>query len=89
MSDYIYCGVWRRFGAYLCDLFIMLLSIFCISYILNTFLKIISLKIFNIHKEFYKWKVIEGNFTIYIVISMIFFVAQILLYWILFESSKI
>ncbi|MCC8368921.1 MAG: RDD family protein [Rickettsia endosymbiont of Oxypoda opaca] len=89
MSDYTYCGVWRRFGAYLFDLFIMLLSIFCISYILNAFLKIISLKIFNIHKEFYKWKVIEGNFTIYIVISMVFLVIQIVFYWTLFESSKI
>ncbi|WP_341793824.1 MULTISPECIES: RDD family protein [unclassified Rickettsia] len=84
MSDYIYCGVWRRFGAYIIDLLTLLFTTFCISFILYFFLKIPYL-----NKSFYDWFSIEENFIIFIIINMIFFTAQIILYWVLFESSKL
>lgn len=80
MSDYIYCGVWRRFGAYLLDGILQLLIIFCLLFFETIFFKI-----------FYpdKWLLIKEDFLIYLMSNITLIIIIAILYWTLFESSKL
>ena len=84
MSDYIYCGFWRRCGAYLLDLLTLLFIASCIAFI-PYFLP----KIPYLNKNFDKWFSIEENFDIFIRINIVFLITEIVFYWALFESSKL